>query len=81
MIDERGFDVEKMNHSQPKSSAAAACRHCQGVGEHEPWCVTRDPRVFYAYSIVGEASLLTYSDTLILHSLGVTWNDSPEARP
>ena len=73
--------MENMNYSQQRSSSTAmACQHCQGVGEHEPWCITRDPRVYYAYSIVSEASMLTYADTLILHSLGVTWSDAPAVR-
>jgi hypothetical protein len=60
--------------SSARHNAGTACEHCQGVTEHEPWCVTRDPRVCYAYQIVLEASKLTYADTLILHSLGVTWS-------
>jgi len=56
-----------------RNNAGAACEHCQGSIEHEPWCVTRDPRVFYAYQIVTEASKLTFADRLILHSLGVSW--------
>lgn len=72
--------MENVNDSQQRSSAAAACQHCRGVGEHEPWCITRDPGVYYAYSIVSQASMLTYADTLILHSLGVTWNDAPAVR-
>lgn len=55
---------------------AIACDRCQGVTEHEPWCVTQDPRVCYAYEIVTHASKLTFIDTLILHSLGVTWSDA-----
>jgi hypothetical protein len=62
-------------HNSPYN-AAAGCDHCQGVTEHEPWCVTRDPRVCYAYEIVAQASKLTFLDTLILHSLGVTWADA-----
>ena len=66
------------SHHSGRQSAGKACEHCQGVAEHETWCVTRDPRVCYAYEIVAEASKLTFSDTLILHSLGVSW---AETRP
>ena len=54
-------------------NAEAACEHCQGIIRHEPWCITRDPIVYYAYQIVLDASKLTFSDSLILHSLGVKW--------
>jgi hypothetical protein len=56
-------------------NATSACEHCQGVVEHEPWCLTQDPRVYYAYEIVDKASKMTLGDTLILHSLGVAWAD------
>jgi hypothetical protein len=62
-------------HQQNKHNAAAACPHCLGVGEHELWCVTCDPKVHYAYEIVLEPRKLTIGDSLILHSLGVTWSD------
>jgi len=53
--------------------AKAACEHCAGVIRHEPWCITRDPVVYYAYQIVADPSKLTPGDALILHSLGATW--------
>jgi len=58
-------------HSQ--CSAASPCEHCHGTTEHEMWCVTRDPKVQYAFAIVNDGFRLTYSDSLILHSLGVAW--------
>jgi len=61
--------------SQSRSNSAGACEHCQGIVEHEPWCITRDPKVQYAYAIVCDPCCLTYRDSLILHSLGVTWRD------
>jgi hypothetical protein len=54
-------------------NAQAACEHCEGVIRHEPWCITRDQLVHYAYQIVAEPSRLTLGDSLILHSLGVVW--------
>lgn len=58
-----------------RHNADSTCEHCQGVMEHQPWCMNRDPRVLYAYEIVEDASRLTFEDGLILHSLGVTWAD------
>ena len=60
-------------YSQNKYGSTIPCDHCHGLGEHEPWCVTRDPKVQYAYAIVIDPCVLTYRDSLILHSLGVTW--------
>jgi hypothetical protein len=54
-------------------NAQAACEHCAGVIRHEPWCITRDQLVYYAYQIVADPSTLTLGDSLILHSLGVFW--------
>ena len=61
--------------SQIRSNATIPCDHCLGIVEHEPWCVTRDPKVQYAYAIVNDPCVLTYKDSLILHSLGVTWRN------
>ncbi|HKV79977.1 MAG TPA: hypothetical protein VJP02_17645 [Candidatus Sulfotelmatobacter sp.] len=58
-----------------QSRPNATCEHCLGTVEHEPWCVIRDPKVQYAYAIVNDPCALTYRDSLILHSLGVTWRN------
>ena len=57
------------------NTAELACRHCEGIFEHAAWCVTREPRMAYAYLIVRDASKITAGDSLILRSLGVTWVD------
>lgn len=57
-----------------RTTSSPACEHCQGTTEHEPWCITRDPNVLYAYRIVAEPDMLSLEDTLILHSLGVQWS-------
>lgn len=57
--------------------AQAACEHCEGIIRHEPWCITSNSRVYYAYQIVAEPSTLTLGDGLILHSLGATWDRKP----
>jgi glycerol-3-phosphate cytidylyltransferase-like family protein len=54
-------------------NAQAACKHCEGVIRHEPWCITLHPTVYYAYQIVADPSKLTMGDALILRSLGVIW--------
>ena len=55
--------------------AQAACLHCKGVIRHEPWCMEVDTSISYAYEIVANPHRLTAADALILHSLGVTWDD------
>lgn len=57
--------------------ADAACEHCEGIIRHEPWCITLDPTVYYAYQIVADPTKLTPADALILHSLGVIWGPNP----
>ena len=59
-----------------RCSADAACAHCGGIIRHERWCITRDPVVYYAYQIVADPSRLTPGDALILHSLGVSWEEN-----
>jgi hypothetical protein len=54
-------------------TAESACEHCAGIVRHEPWCITVDRIVYYAFEIVADPSKLTVGDSLILHSLGVNW--------
>jgi len=63
-------------HSQSRSNVTSPCEYCLGAVDHEPWCVIRDPKVQYAYAIVNDPCALTYRDSLILHSLGVTWRNT-----
>ena len=60
-------------HYKAHYQAETGCQHCQGLFEHETWCITQDANVQYAFGIVADASKMTFSDTLILHSLGVAW--------
>jgi hypothetical protein len=30
-------------------SADSACEHCEGIIRHEPWGISIDPAVYYAY--------------------------------
>ena len=55
-------------------NAQAACEHCDGVVNHERWCLTLNPAVSYAYKIVVSANELAIGDAIILHSLGVLWD-------
>jgi len=59
-------------------NALAACEHCQGVIRHEPWCMCAAPAVWYAYEVVADPSKLTMGDALMLHALGVVWDDKPD---
>lgn len=56
-----------------KYCEAAACIHGSGVVRHEPWCITGNSRVRYAYEVVLHPEELTVEDKLILHALGATW--------
>jgi hypothetical protein len=56
--------------------ADATCEHCQGIIRHERWCIAFDAEVYYAYQIVADPTRLTFSDILILHSLGVIWGEN-----
>jgi hypothetical protein len=62
-------------HSLSRRNATSPCELCLGTLEHEPWCVISDPKVGYAYAIVNDLCVLTYRDSLIPHSLGVTWRN------
>jgi hypothetical protein len=55
-------------------SADSACAHCEGVIRHEPWCLTQNAGVRYAFQVALYPSHLTFQDHLILHALGVTWD-------
>lgn len=57
-------------------SAQAACEHCGGVVRHQKWCITCDAVVQYAFKAVLEPEKLTFSDRLILHALGVSWEQN-----
>lgn len=56
------------------NTAEISCQHCRGVIRHEPWCITSNQLVHYAYQIISDPAQLTAGDALILHSLGVRWD-------
>ena len=55
----------------------AQCAPCKGIVRHEPWCISMDAAVAYAYAIVEDPNKLSEGDALILHSLGVKWVENP----
>lgn len=54
-------------------SADLACAHCDGVIRHEPWCMTQNALVQYAYQVINDPGRMSPGDRLILHALGATW--------
>ena len=61
-------------------SADSACAHCEGVIRHEPWCLTQNADVRYAFQVALYPGHLTLQDHLILHALGVAWNGDKRQR-
>jgi hypothetical protein len=57
-----------------KYHAAAACENCQGIVRHEPWCITKNPNVEYAFLVIIEPMVMLEADHIILHGMGVRWN-------
>jgi hypothetical protein len=56
-----------------RHAAQSVCEHCGGLVWHEPWCITCDALVQYAYGVVLEPEKLTLHDRLILHGVGASW--------
>jgi hypothetical protein len=54
-------------------SADSACGHCDGVFRREPWCITQNASVQYAYQVISDPPHLSRVDHLILHALGAAW--------
>jgi hypothetical protein len=54
--------------------ARSACEHCEGIIRHEPWCISMNGFVYYAYEVVLDPDKMTTEDALRLHSLGVAWS-------
>ncbi len=62
-------------HHGVKYSADSACQHCDGIIHHEPWCIMVNAAVSYAYEVLLDARKLSIADELMLHALGVAWDD------
>jgi hypothetical protein len=54
-------------------SADSPCAHCDGIIRHQPWCVTQNVSVQYAYQAASDTGQLNPGDHLILHALGAAW--------
>jgi len=66
---------QSVAHHENRYSADSACAHCEGVTCHEPWCLTQSADVRYAFQVALYPQLLTVQDHLILHALGVAWDE------
>jgi hypothetical protein len=64
---------EHFPSSHSEYSADTPCGHCDGIIHHEPWCITQNASVQYAYQAVSGTGELNPGDHLILHALGATW--------
>jgi hypothetical protein len=64
-----------VTHHSNRYHARCACEQCEGILRNEPWCLTVNPSVYYAYKIVVSPEKVTMVDSIILHSLGVLWSD------
>lgn len=56
-----------------KYAAENACKCCDGIIRHEPWCIEINPNVRYAFEIVIHPKIMTEQDKLILHALTALW--------
>jgi hypothetical protein len=69
-----------LSHSN-QYNAESACGHCEGVVRHEPWCVTQNASVQYAYRALSDPGHLSTGDQLILHALGAAWTPNLQSFP
>jgi hypothetical protein len=46
-------------------NASSACEHCQGIVRDEPFCITLNTRVLYAYEIILDGCKLTPGDQIL----------------
>jgi hypothetical protein len=83
-MDNNGNPQLSLRISNP-SNPPSACEHCQGTVGHEPFCVTLNTRVLYAYEIIVDACKLTAGDQILRHGMSVAWEGEPgrgkSARP
>jgi hypothetical protein len=57
-----------------KYNAAASCTICNGVVQHEHWCVIINKEMEYAFLLAVDPVIITEGDKIALHSLGVAWH-------
>ncbi len=56
--------------------ALSACKRCEAGTRHEPWCMFVAPIGSRACQIEVDPSTLTIGDALILHALGLAWDET-----
>ena len=66
---------EQLQHHTSLHNADFGCPHCRGITSHEHWCSTHNLNVRYAFQVVSCPDCLSRYDALILHALGVTWEE------
>ena len=64
---------EQLQHHTSPHNADLVCPHCRGITSHEPWCSTHNLNVRYAFQVISYPDCLSRHDAIILHALGVTW--------
>ncbi len=58
-----------------RHDALSACKHCDEFARHDPWCMLVAPIGLCACHIQVDPSTLTIGDALILHALGLAWDE------
>jgi hypothetical protein len=66
--------LEEVWRVSNKYNAAASCTICNGVVQHEHWCVIINKEMEYAFLLAVDPVIITEGDKIALHSLGVLWN-------
>lgn len=56
-------------------SAEGACKFCDGVVHHQPWCRLRNATVAYCFLLVEQAQFMTRADLEHLHGMGIAWEN------
>ncbi len=66
--------LEEVWRVSNKYNAAASCTICNGVVQHEQWCVIINKEMEYAFLLAVDPVVISEGDKIALHSLGVAWN-------
>jgi hypothetical protein len=66
--------LEEVWRVSNKYNAAASCTICNGVVQHEHWCVIINKEMEYAFLLAVDPVVISEGDKIALHSLGVLWN-------
>jgi hypothetical protein len=66
--------LEEVWRVSNKYNAAASCTICNGVVQHEQWCVIINKEMEYAFLLAVDPVVISEGDKIALHSLGVLWH-------